>query len=681
MIKIKTITMAIISVWASLMAFDAQAIPTPLSIDELLTDKPLTDETSVITQSDLKLNDSSQPATITKTKLSSAERSALITHYQILAKQQQLASHKVWQRLFYVNNKHISRVEYQDFFLHPKGKQDLALELDETIAQLINNDGERSPQCRFPARTKWLTDQLGISPEVLAQVDCSEFNTWYQQINPHTMTLIFASDYMGNPGSMFGHSLLRLDPVKDPNKNMDLVAYVLNYAAMTPPNENSAAYALKGLTGKYSGEYSLMRYFHKTKEYGDLESRDMWEYELSLTPEEVSFLVRHIWEMKNVRFPYYFMDKNCSYALLGLVDLVRPELDLQDKFHWTVVPIETVKAIKNAGLIRDTHYRPALETHLKTQERQHGQAFGRLAHRLTLPKISPQQEIAQQEAKQQAGLLEMAYDDLYLQHANKKTDNSFAQARLRELLVLRSQLDVPKQRITPKRPNYDPSQGHGDKSWGINVGQMQGEPMVTLHHRTAYHGFSDPFMGYATGQLLFLNGAVSVTEDKVRLDHLDLLSVHAVNPITSYKRPRSWGADFGFRQVAVDDNGQFSTKQTHGVGIMAAQMGYAKSLLADKLVCGAYARGELQLGKALDKGVHLGISPKLHCTARLSDNLQGVASINAPYWQDSQQWQIQSDAELQYNLNPNHALRLTGTHESQNGQSWHKLSLGYHWYY
>lgn len=123
MIKIKTITMAIISVWANLMAFDAQAIPTPLSIDELITDKPLTDEAFVITQPDLKLNDSSQPATITKTKLSSAERSALITHYQTLAKQQQLANHKVWQRLFYVNNKHISRVEYQDFFYTQKANK------------------------------------------------------------------------------------------------------------------------------------------------------------------------------------------------------------------------------------------------------------------------------------------------------------------------------------------------------------------------------------------------------------------------------------------------------------------------------------------------------------------------------------------------------------------------------
>lgn len=98
---------------------------------------------------------------------------------------------------------------------------------------------------------------------------------------------------------MFGHTLLRLDP-KD-QQQLNLVSYAVNYAATVAGNDNWS-YAWKGLTGQYPGEYSLMPYYRKVKEYGDFESRDLWEYELNLSPEETRFLVSHIWEMQHVSF-------------------------------------------------------------------------------------------------------------------------------------------------------------------------------------------------------------------------------------------------------------------------------------------------------------------------------------------------------------------------------------------
>ncbi len=46
----------------------------------------------------------------------------------------------------------------------------------------------------------------------------------------------------------------------------------------------------KDLQGNIRGEYSLMPYYRKVKEYGDLESRDLWEYELALNEQETTFL-------------------------------------------------------------------------------------------------------------------------------------------------------------------------------------------------------------------------------------------------------------------------------------------------------------------------------------------------------------------------------------------------------
>ena len=220
-----------------------------------------------------------------------------------------------------------------------------------------------------------LIQALNIPEQELGKAECTELKEWLGQIKPYKATLIYATDFMGNPSSMFGHTLLRLDP-KD-QAELNLVSYALNYAA-TVEGEQSWSYAWKGLTGQYPGEYSLMPYYRKVKEYGDFESRDLWEYELSLNPEQTEFLVKHIWEMKHVQFPYYFVQDNCAYRLLGLIDLVRPDLNLKQQFKAVAIPVETVKAMDEVQLIKDVVYRPALETQLLAQSRQHGHALAKL---------------------------------------------------------------------------------------------------------------------------------------------------------------------------------------------------------------------------------------------------------------------------------------------------------------
>ena len=55
-------------------------------------------------------------------------------------------------------------------------------------------------------------------------------------------------------------------------------------------------------------------------------------------------------------------------------------------------------------------------------------------------------------AEDQAKILEMAYDHLYLDFLRQEVDESFAQPRFRKLLGLRSQLAIDKQRRQPERP-------------------------------------------------------------------------------------------------------------------------------------------------------------------------------------------------------------------------------------
>ena len=357
------------------------------------------------------------------------------------AGQLQLASAVTWQRLMYAGAAGQSEVSYSGYFMAPEGRQNLQKELNANIQALFQAaEADQSVRCRFPARSQWLIEQLQIPPQQLPQANCPELDSWFGKIKPYKAMLIYATDFMGNPSSMFGHTLLRIDP-KD-QQQLNLVSYAINYAA-TVANADSWSFAWKGLTGQYPGEYSLMPYYRKVKEYGDFESRDLWEYELNLTEAETRFLVQHIWEMRQVTFPYYFVSDNCAYRLLGLLDLVRPELNLTAQFNTASIPIETIKAAAQQGLAAKTVYRPALETQLLAQAKQHGNLLAKSAHQLAFSEPAQMaHQLADHAEADRAKILEMAYDDLYLHLTSRKADGSFAQPRLRQLLVLRSQIPL-----------------------------------------------------------------------------------------------------------------------------------------------------------------------------------------------------------------------------------------------
>ncbi len=167
-------------------------------------------------------------------------------------------------------------------------------------------------------------------------------------------------------------------------------------------------------------------------------------------------------------FPYYFASDNCAYRLLGLMDLVRPTLNLTEKFKVASIPVETIKAINDEQLIQAAVYRPALETQLLSQAQQHGYRLAREAHKLA--EIEPAMmstALAQFNEAEQAKILEMAYDHLYLLLIGRKLSAEEAQPKFRQILALRSQSSQPKQRTEPTQPSLDPVNGHHARNFQL----------------------------------------------------------------------------------------------------------------------------------------------------------------------------------------------------------------------
>ncbi|MBI3994603.1 MAG: DUF4105 domain-containing protein, partial [Nitrospirae bacterium] len=222
-----------------------------------------------------------------------------------------------------------------EFFNTPEGKTDPEAELAATLRNFFKTPsdlkpGEEHPQCNFPARYKWLKSELSFDPAKLPEQRCERLENWLKDLDPEKITLVFASYYMNNPASMFGHTFLRIDKKRE-GPQQKLLDYGINYAAHADTN-NPLVYTLKGVFGGFKGAIATFPYYVKVQEYSNLENRDLWEYELNFTEDQINYFLLHLWELGGNYFDYYYFQENCSYHILSLLEVANPDLHLTDQF-------------------------------------------------------------------------------------------------------------------------------------------------------------------------------------------------------------------------------------------------------------------------------------------------------------------------------------------------------------
>lgn len=544
-----------------------------------------------------------------------------------------------------------SEARSDHFFLAADGRENPVSELEALANALIQADaGNDHAGCRFPARMQWLFEQIGHAAPQLA---CPAYDEWRELVNPQQATLVFASDYLNNPSSMFGHTFLRLDA---PGQTEDtrLLAYAVNYAAQADA-KNPFTFAYKGLTGGYPGVFSLMPYYEKVKEYSDMENRDLWEYQLNLTPEEVHRLLSHLWELRSVEFPYYFLTRNCSFQLLALVEVARPGVNLRKDFPVHAIPTDTVRrALEEPGMLRELTYRPAAERQLLMAARHFPDRVNRAAIQLAQ---APDLE-TDLEPVEAAAALETAFDYSYYQFMAGKHAKDHTR-HMRSLLARRALMDAPEQRLKPLRPDVDPASGHSTARVGLAMGQARESGYIALRLRPAYHDLLDPPEGYRQGAHIdFLDGEVRLDESRQRprLERLAAVDIDSLATLDVFFKPVSWFFGFGWRQAAVDASGAFSDDEHHGIGYLDGGAGYSFSV-NETSQCFVQIGMDIEAGKVLDRGWRTGAGPRIGCLAgqgnwrmRLQSDLRWRSDP------DGKEHQLRLD--LQRDMGPGHALRL-----------------------
>jgi hypothetical protein len=474
------------------------------------------------------------------------------------AHDRRLAESRLWQVLLHYRRTTFggwrSEADGLDFFLASKrGRRDPSAELQASLAAFLapSPAGDGHAQCRFPARWAWLKDELAIDPRRAPDRPCPDLAVWSTGISAQAVTLVYATAYINSPASMYGHTFLRLS--RATGEGNPLLDYVVNFAADVD-TDNGIIYAIKGVSGGFAGRFYVMPYYVKVQEYSNMESRDLWEYELSLSPAEARRLVLHAWETRTTHFDYYFFTRNCSYHLLALLEAARPELHLVDRFPGAVIPSDTVRVVlEQPGLIGRKGARPSLLSIMQQRKRLLAGDEVRAAETWAIasPDGPPPKMDGSAPKPRQALVVDAAYDYLrYREGLHAEPSDAFKR-RERQILLARGRLGVPPQEVVT-RPSVDaPERGHGSLRVGLGGGYAgQSGPFQTLAVRGAIHDYLDPPRGYPVDARLEMGDLRLRFDDRRRalgLDRLDLIDIVSAAPFDRWVQGASWkvwiGAD------------------------------------------------------------------------------------------------------------------------------------------
>ena len=419
------------------------------------------------------------------------------------------------------------------------------------------------------------------------------------------------------------------------------------------------------MTGLYPGRFSGIGYYIKVREYNDHDSRDLWNYPLNLTPEQVWMLVAHLWELDNTWFAYFFRTENCSYQILSLIEAVVPEIDLLPNRLSAVVPIETIIDAMNVdGFIGEPTMSPALrrqfQARIEPMDRESRKAVAALQKDATAPLPDSL------EKTDQAAVLDAAADLIEIRFPNEiLLDEPTPEAEHRQqILSRRAQMGVtsPPLRFSPASVE-DPTRGHGRHRFGLEGGlSVEGQPYGRIHYRAALHDWADPALGYPElEQIEFLPFTLWVdpAQNVLRLEQLSFLRTRSLQPFNRFHRRPSTTMDAGIERATnrgcndcvgayfQSGNGLAVGTPTHRwVGFIMGQT----RLWAIPNLTGIAATP-----------LHLGVGTSTGFRVRISKRITALVEAEVLYypWQEHP-WVWQGEGDLRWGIGSHMAMGVHG---------------------
>ncbi|MCT7536798.1 Lnb N-terminal periplasmic domain-containing protein [Aliarcobacter butzleri] len=499
-----------------------------------------------------------------------------------------IEEHKLYENSYWAKLLHyrdgISEIDSTNFFISNNGKEDLKEELFETINSL--ETGTNNVLCRFPLRVEWLKQNIPTLEEKIVPYSCEELDKFLELTDAKYVTMVFPTAHINSPASMYGHTFLKVGG----DKETPLISNAINYAAKTD-EKNGLIFAYNGLFGGYEGRYSIMPYYEKIKEYNNLEQRDVWEYDLNLSQEEINKLVLHTWELKDSYADYYFFKENCSYNVLWLLEIARPSLDLVSYFDFKAIPLDTIKILtKYDGLIVDSRYRYSnlkKMKHILNEEIENKEFL----------KAYINDEIELPDSLSQSDKISyLDFKIAYTQYQRSEDGTEKKEYIKNYLKLLKERSSYKQTRTYNIKSPLDPLISHDSARIGLFY---DSNDSFETSIKPAYNDMYDIVDGYLQGAYIdFFELNFKKQKDKdVKLDRFTLIKIKSYSPQDMIFKPISWGIDAGYEHFKDEDD-YFKIKPEVGVSF-----GNDKDFIYSMLGSNIYYKGNDQLYSA---GVNIG---------------------------------------------------------------------------
>ncbi|HLO10316.1 MAG TPA: DUF4105 domain-containing protein, partial [Desulfobacteria bacterium] len=289
----------------------------------------------------------------------------------------------------------------------------------------------------------------------------------------------------------------------------------------------------------------------KVREYASMEQRDLWEYRTNLTETEVRRMTLHILEMEGIYADYYFLDENCSYDLLFLLESARPSVTLTDRHKgFFAAPIDTLRSVLAEGLIDNVVFRPSTARTIRHKASEAGEEEVDMAKSLASGDAAPSDVVeGPLPANGKVRVLDLASDFTNYLYLKREIPKDVYQGRYLRILEARSTVAGPPPESRPLPVPAPPESGHLVSRASLAGGVRDGHSFLEIAYRPAYHSLEDPAEGFNDGsQIVFAEAAIRwyPRDGKVCLQRMDLIDIVSLAPRDALFRPVSWKVQTGF---------------------------------------------------------------------------------------------------------------------------------------
>lgn len=500
--------------------------------------------------------------------ISLASRSQQLPFELSEAQLEEISKHPTWHKLlhyepnFFKPTSIKSAIHSPEFFNSLTGQTNPKAELLATLLAFykpIDSNPDEHAQCKFRARYLWLNKKLQLDRKEIEQATCKKFNVWALNGKATSISIVFATGYLDNPASYYGHTLIKMNSDTGSTKT-NLLDVSVNFGAIRSDGDNPFKFIFNSLVGLYDAGFSHINYYYHTHNYGEIEQRNIWEYQLNFDQEDTKFLIAHLWEVLGKEYTYYFFNANCASRMGEIFEII-PGVNVVPKNPIWVIPQSLIQKLSKATykglpLVKEIKFKPSRQFRfydkfktLSTEEKQIVKQV--INEKLTLDSIT----IESLPLERKHSIIDTLID--YYQYTREPNEHAEDKFNLAYQKALKKRYELPpgENNLSPIQPiSPDKEKEIGLVQVGTVNNSSQGSG-YSLTLRPAYYDDLDrvSFLQYA-----------ELTMGKIKLIHFDgdtelrklqILSLKSTKPnVTGLPRDTgsSWKLDFGIEKQDLE---------------------------------------------------------------------------------------------------------------------------------